>query len=176
VFLVYATFGFRTYLRREVLVREMGLDRDDILWLKRRMPGILGSHVSRYHLRASTTPDRSCSPTSSISCCPSSMLTGLIMTFHWPGTIVVGWAAALHLAAVGAVVCGLMVHVYMGAIFPEEKPAFFSMITGSVDELYAYGHHHKWWSEMRRPHSGTFEQTRPAESRLQTDAEGERQQ
>ena len=25
-----------------------------------------------------------------------------------------------------------MIHVYMGAVFPEEKPAFFSMITGSM--------------------------------------------
>jgi hypothetical protein len=37
----------------------------------------------------------------------------------------------------------------MAAVFPEEKPAFFSMITGSVNELYAFRHHFKWWKEMR---------------------------
>ena len=42
-----------------------------------------------------------------------------------------------------------MVHVYMGAVFPEEKPAFFSMITGTVNELFAYSHHFKWWREMK---------------------------
>jgi formate dehydrogenase subunit gamma len=47
------------------------------------------------------------------------------------------------------VVSGLLVHVYMGAVFPEEKPAFFSMITGHVDELYAYSHHFKWWREEK---------------------------
>jgi len=55
----------------------------------------------------------------------------------------------LHFAAVGAVVSGLMVHVYMGAVFPEEKSAFFSMVTGTVDELYAYSHHFKWWREVK---------------------------
>jgi formate dehydrogenase subunit gamma len=77
------------------------------------------------------------------------MLTGLVMTFHWMGAAAVGWAAALHFAAVGAVFAGLMVHVYMGAVFPEEKPAFFSMITGNVNELFAYSHHFKWWREVR---------------------------
>jgi cytochrome b subunit of formate dehydrogenase len=47
------------------------------------------------------------------------------------------------------VVSGLMIHVYMGAVFPEEKPAFYSMITGVVNELYAYHHHFKWWREVK---------------------------
>jgi cytochrome b subunit of formate dehydrogenase len=33
-------------------------------------------------------------------------------------------------------------------VFPEERPAFFSMITGMVNELYAYNHHYKWWREV----------------------------
>jgi hypothetical protein len=37
----------------------------------------------------------------------------------------------------------------MGAVFPEEKPAFYSMITGAVNELYAYHHHFKWWREVK---------------------------
>jgi hypothetical protein len=37
----------------------------------------------------------------------------------------------------------------MGAVFPEEKPAFYSMITGVVDELYAYRHHFKWWRTVK---------------------------
>jgi cytochrome b subunit of formate dehydrogenase len=42
-----------------------------------------------------------------------------------------------------------MIHAYMAAVFPEEKPAFFSMITGNVNELYAFHHHFKWWKEIR---------------------------
>jgi hypothetical protein len=37
----------------------------------------------------------------------------------------------------------------MAAVLPEEKPAFYSMITGSVDELYAYNHHFKWWRDAK---------------------------
>jgi len=51
---------------------------------------------------------------------------------------------------VTSVVAGLMVHVYMGAVFPEEKPAFFSMITGTVNELFAYSHHFKWWRTVKQ--------------------------
>jgi len=80
---------------------------------------------------------------------PVIMATGLIMTFHLFSTAVVGWAVLIHFCAVGAVVSGLIVHVYMGAVFPEEKPAFFSMITGTVHELFAYSHHFKWWREMK---------------------------
>jgi formate dehydrogenase subunit gamma len=80
---------------------------------------------------------------------PVIMSSGLVMTFHLFATSVVGWAALVHFAAVGAVLSGLMVHVYMAAVFPEEKPAFFSMITGNVNELYAFRHHFKWWSEVR---------------------------
>jgi hypothetical protein len=44
---------------------------------------------------------------------------------------------------------GLMIHVYTAPVFPEEKPAFFSMITGSVHELHAYSHHFEWWREEK---------------------------
>jgi hypothetical protein len=37
----------------------------------------------------------------------------------------------------------------MAAVFPEEKPAFFSMFTGKVNELFAYRHHFKWWREYK---------------------------
>ena len=80
---------------------------------------------------------------------PVVMLTGVVMAFRLFSPAVVGWAVVLHFAAVGVVVSGLMVHVYMGAVFPEEKPAFFSMITGNVNELFAYSHHFKWWREVK---------------------------
>jgi uncharacterized protein len=79
---------------------------------------------------------------------PVIMITGFIMSFHLVSTTVVAWAVPIHFVAVGLVVSGLMIHVYMAAVFPEEKPAFFSMITGSVNELFAYHHHFKWWKEI----------------------------
>ena len=80
---------------------------------------------------------------------PVVMLTGVVMAFRLFCPSVVGWAVVLHFASVGVVVAGLMIHVYMGAVFPEEKPAFFSMITGNVNELLAYSHHFKWWREVK---------------------------
>src|SRR5512135_554934 len=48
VFLVYAIFGFRNYLRIEVLQNEIGIDKDDVLWLKIRTLLLLGQ--TREHL------------------------------------------------------------------------------------------------------------------------------
>jgi formate dehydrogenase subunit gamma len=83
-------------------------------------------------------------------CLPLIMISGLVMSFHLFGTTAVQWAMVIHFLLVGIVVSGLMIHVYMGAVFPEERPAFYSMITGMVDELYAYRHHFKWWADVKR--------------------------
>lgn len=61
-------------------------------------------------------------------------------------TGLVGWAVTLHYLAVGLVFAGLLVHIYMAAISPEEKPGFRSMFTGVVPEDYAR-HHHGLWVE-----------------------------
>ncbi len=61
-------------------------------------------------------------------------------------TGLIGWAVALHYLAVGLVFAGLLVHIYMAAVSPEEKPGLRSMFTGQVPEDYAR-HHHGLWLE-----------------------------
>jgi formate dehydrogenase subunit gamma len=74
--------------------------------------------------------------------------SGLIMTFHkYLQPVWMQWAQPLHWVSVGAIVAGLIIHVYMGAVFPEEKEAFFSMFTGEVSGWYARAHHGKWYWE-----------------------------
>ena len=77
------------------------------------------------------------------------IITGPIMAFHLMSAKILQWALLIHFIATMAVVAGIFVHVYMAAIFPEERPAFFSMIDGKVNELYAYLHHYKWWVELK---------------------------
>jgi formate dehydrogenase subunit gamma len=149
VFLVYAIFGFRNYLRIEVLQNEIGLDRDDVLWLKIRTLLLLGRTNESLPPQGVYNAGQKLFALLVYTMIPLIMLTGLTMTFHWFGTALVAWAMILHFFAVAMVVSGLMIHVYMGAVFPEEKPAFYSMITGVVDELYAYRHHFKWWRAVK---------------------------
>ena len=148
VFLVYATFGFRTYLG-EVLHKEIALDRDDFRWLVVRTLRILGRSNEPLPPQGSYNAGQKLFAFMIYAMIPVVMASGVIMAFQLFGPTVVGWAIVVHFAAVGAVVSGLMVHVYMGAVFPEEKSAFFSMVTGTVDELYAYNHHFKWWREVK---------------------------
>lgn len=148
VFLVYGVFGYRTYLG-EVLHKEIALDHDDFRWLIVRTLGILGRSKEPLPPQGSYNAGQKLFAFMIYAMIPVVMVSGVIMAFQLFSPAVVGWAIVAHFAAVGAVVSGLMVHVYMGAVFPEEKSAFFSMITGTVDELYAYSHHFKWWREVK---------------------------
>ena len=149
VFAVYGTFGFRTYLGREVLEREIALDWDDFVWLIVRTLRILGMSKDPLPPQGIYNAGQKLFALMVYAMIPIVMLTGVVMAFHLGGTTLVSWAVVLHFVAVGVVFSGLMIHVYMGAVFPEEKPAFFSMITGTVNELYAYRHHFKWWKEVK---------------------------
>jgi cytochrome b subunit of formate dehydrogenase len=86
------------------------------------------------------------------------MITGPIMAFHWGNESVLQWAIFLHYVATMSVLSGMFVHIYMAALFPEERPAFFSMIGGKVNELYAYLHHYKWWAELKRKEHAWFKE------------------
>lgn len=149
VFLVYGIFGYRNYLRREVLINEVGLDRDDFQWLRIRLLLLLGRTRESLPEQGAYNAGQKLFAFLVYSALPVIAFTGVIMSFHLFGTLVVGWAMVLHFVAVGMVVSGLMVHAYMGAVFPEERPAFFSMITGKVNELFAYKHHFKWWRQTK---------------------------
>jgi formate dehydrogenase gamma subunit len=172
VFAVYAVFGFRTYIRTKVLhgvhiheqplwrralalqcilfqSEEVCLDADDLKWLWTRALRILGRNNEPLPPQGIYNAGQKLFAWLVYLAIPVIMATGLAMSFHLIATTAVAWAIVLHFLAVGFVVSGLMIHVYMGAVFPEEKPAFFSMITGMVNELYAYRHHFKWWKEVK---------------------------
>lgn len=149
VFGVYGIFGFRTYLAREVIEKEVALDQDDWRWLWVRLRLILKRTNESLPPQGVYNAGQKLFAALVYAMIPIIMLSGLVMAFHLVSTSLVQWAIVIHFAAVGMVFSGLMIHVYMGAVFPEEKPAFFSMLTGMVNELYAYRHHFKWWQEVK---------------------------
>ncbi|MFA6958474.1 MAG: cytochrome b/b6 domain-containing protein [Thermoanaerobaculia bacterium] len=146
VLLPYGIFGFRNYVSGEML---KVTDKDDIRWLIVRTLKILGKSDEPLPPQGSYNAGQKAFSMVVWFMVPVVMITGVIMAFQLISPAVVGWAVSFHFLAVGMVVAGLVVHVYMGAIFPEERPAFFSMITGTVNELYAYNHHFKWWREVK---------------------------
>ena len=148
IFIVYGTFGFQTYLRKEVLQKEIALDRDDVRWLLVRVGNMIRGTKEELPPQGVYNAGQKLFAILVYMMIPLVMISGIIMSFHLISTTVVAWAVVIHFFAVGMVVSGLLIHVYMGAVFPEEKPAFFSMITGTVNELFAYRHHHKWWKEV----------------------------
>ncbi len=170
VFSMYTIFGYRKYLRknpvRHAELKKGGLmqkfktfqcvlfgnkalciDENDLLWLKRRVLGILGKSSEPLPPQGSFNGGQKMYGLLVALMTPIIMITGLIMAFHLGPVWLVQWAIPLHFFAVGLVVAGLMIHVYMGAVLPEEKPAFFSMLTGSTSELFLYKHHFKFWKQ-----------------------------
>jgi formate dehydrogenase subunit gamma len=149
VYLVYGVFGYRTYLTREVLRNEIALDRNDVRWLTVRTLGIIGMSHEPLPPQGIYNAGQKLFALLVYAMVPVVMVTGVIMALRLFGPVAIGWAVVAHFVAVCAVVSGLVIHVYMGAVFPEEKPAFFSMITGTVHELYAYNHHFTWWRTVK---------------------------
>lgn len=76
-------------------------------------------------------------------------VTGMIMTYSHiiPTSLqwLIQWSMPIHFISAGLVFSGVIIHVYMGAVMPEERQAFFSMFSGKVSGLYAFLHHRKWY-------------------------------
>jgi formate dehydrogenase subunit gamma len=140
--------GFRKYFVPFAAER-MLLDKDDIEWLKVKPVQMLG------FMKDKTLPPQDAYNAGQklymyvvILGTIGIMLSGIVMTFHtiFP-PIVKQIAQPLHWLSVFSIVAGLIIHVYMGAVFPEEKEAFFSMFSGKVSAWYARAHHEKWYYE-----------------------------
>lgn len=141
--------GFRRYFLPFAGTR-MLLDKDDIHWLLIKPWHMLGlrQHINLPPQDAYNAGQKLYSYVVFVGTFFIG-LTGMIMTyseqiptdFQW----VIQWSMPLHFLAVGITFAGVIIHVYMGAIFPEERSAFFSMFSGKVSGLYAYLHHRKWY-------------------------------
>ena len=140
--------GFRRYFV-PFAAHRMLLDKDDIEWLKVKPLQMLGFFK-----------DKQLPPQDAYNAgqklymyvvilgTVGIMFSGIIMTFNkvFP-PILKQIAQPIHWLSVFAIVAGVIIHFYMGAVFPEEKEAFFSMFSGKVSAWYARAHHEKWYWE-----------------------------
>jgi formate dehydrogenase subunit gamma len=140
--------GFRRYFV-PFAAHRMLLDWDDIEWLKTKPLQMLGFFK-----------DKELPPQDAYNAgqklymyvvilgTVGIMTSGIVMTFNriFP-PFLKQVAQPLHWVSVFSIVAGLIIHVYMGAVFPEEKEAFFSMFSGKVSAWYARAHHSKWYWE-----------------------------
>ncbi len=154
--LLYAIFGYRNYLL-DFIKHDLILDKDDIKWFPAKLKNLAGK-LSHYEMPEQGTYNAGQKAYAVVVavCTVVLMVTGPIMAFHIGSTTIIQWAMMLHFVATMSVFTGVFVHVYMAALFPEERPAFFSMITGKVNELYAYLHHYKWWKEIKNKEHAFF--------------------
>jgi formate dehydrogenase subunit gamma len=140
--------GFRRYFVPFAATR-MLLDKDDIEWLKIKPLQMLGL------MKGKALPPQDAYNAGQklysyvvILGTLGIMTSGIVMTFNtiFP-PILKQIAQPIHWVSVFMIIAGLIIHVYMGAVFPEEKEAFFSMFNGKVSAWYARAHHEKWYWE-----------------------------
>lgn len=142
-------FGFRKYFIPFAATR-MFMDKDDWKWLMIRPFQMFGLMKDK-ELPPQDAYNGGQKLYSYLVIVGTVMIgvTGLILTYSeaipTPLQWVIQWAMPLHFLAVGITFAGVIIHVYMGAIMPEERQAFFSMFNGKVNGLYAYLHHRKWY-------------------------------
>jgi|YelNatPaOPRAMG01_1025707.scaffolds.fasta_scaffold00153_27 formate dehydrogenase subunit gamma len=147
--LLYGVFGFKNYLL-DFIKHDLTIDKDDIKWFPAKAKNLMGK-LSHYQMPPQGTYNAGQKAYAVVVAFSTVILifTGPIMAFHIGSTTIIQWAMMFHFIATMSVFAGIFIHVYMAALFPEERPAFFSMITGKVNELYAYLHHYKWWREVK---------------------------
>ena len=140
--------GFRKYFVPFAATR-MLLTKDDIEWMKIKPLQMLG------FMKDKQLPPQDAYNAGQkiysyfvVLCTIGIMVTGPVMVFKslFP-PIVKQIAQPVHFVSVFVIVAWLFIHVYMGAVFPEEKEAFFSMFSGKVSAWYARAHHEKWYNE-----------------------------
>ena len=61
----------------------------------------------------------------------------------------VQWSITIHYIMAVLTLAVLLVHIFMAAISREERPAFYSMITGDIPADYAEHHHKIWYDRIR---------------------------
>jgi len=140
--------GFRKYFIPFAFHR-MLLDKDDIQWLMTKPLQMFG------FMKDKELPPQDAYNAGQkiysyfvVICTAGLMITGPVMVFKdWFPPIVKQVAQPIHFVSAFTIVAWLFIHVYMGAVFPEEKEAFFSMFSGKVSAWYAKAHHEKWYNE-----------------------------
>ncbi len=154
--LLYGIFGYKNYLL-DFVKHDLTIDKDDIRWFPAKAKNLAGK-LNHYEMPPQGTYNAGQKAYAVVVAFSTLtlMITGPIMAFHIGSTTIIQWSMMLHFVATMSVFAGVFVHVYMAALFPEERPAFFSMITGKVNELYAYFHHYKWWTEIKNEEHAFF--------------------
>ena len=140
-------FGIKNYTI-PFIKNNMVFDKDDFLWLINKSLRIMGKDVELPPQGEYNAGQKGYAMLAIFGIL-AIILSGWIIAFHIGSAELVKWAILLHFVAVLGVVAGLFVHIYMAAVLWDEHPSLGSMITGKVQELYAYHHHFKWWKKMK---------------------------
>ncbi len=166
--------GWRKYFVPFALNR-MLLDKDDMQWLTIKPLQMLGLMKQKpIPLQDAYNAGQKVYSYFVVIGTAGIMLSGPLMVFKslFP-PLVKQIAQPVHFLSVFMIVAWLFIHVYMGAIFPEEREAFFSMFSGKVSAWYARMHHEKWyWVKMQEEMDWEDEVNRKIREESKSEPEG----
>ncbi len=149
VLILYALFGWRRYLK-PTLKEIFGITKDDIGWLVSKFEEVALGKKVHYPPQDSYNGGQKLFAIVVALMVPVIIITGFIMAFHLLTPALIRWAIIIHFIAVGLVVMGLSVHIYMALLYPPEQEGLFGMIHGYISEYFAYHHHYKFWRKKKK--------------------------
>jgi len=149
VFLVYAIFGFRNYLRIEVLQHEIGLDNDDVHWLKVRTLLLLGRTKDPLPPQGAYNAGQKLLFLVIVACMAGLLLSGLVIwRAYFSSYFAIGlirFASLLHAVCAFVLICAILVHIY-AAVWV--KGSIHAMLGGTVTPGWAWKHHRAWFRQI----------------------------
>ncbi|WP_425800939.1 formate dehydrogenase subunit gamma [Desulfitobacterium sp. Sab5] len=121
--------------------------KDDRIWLSRFAQEFFGKHID-LPPQGRLNAGEKINTLLGVVGCGLLCISGLIMwqsSYFAPSLILVAYAVHdLAAATVGAAIIG---HSYLGVFQPGYKDALEGMMSGTVSETFAKGHHAKWYAQ-----------------------------
>ena len=145
-------YGIVQPLRLWLNIKEFGIDRDDLGWVKNAFGYyVLGKHADMPPQGRYNTGEK---------------MNGLVMIVSWVLFVVTGlimwfgkgivsaevfrWMVVLHDVTMIAAICMFLVHLYLAVAHPLMWAALVSMRFGVTSADYAAEHHAKWYYGPKR--------------------------
>jgi cytochrome b subunit of formate dehydrogenase len=140
-FLLFKRGGFEA-------LRELRPTRDDLVWLWRKPLVMVGLSRAGLPPQDKYNAGQKLFAAAVLGLVSVVIASGAAIALHLGPPEAVSAAIVAHGLAVGLLLAGLGVHFTMAAVISEERPALWSMLTGSISRSHAESHYARWAAEV----------------------------
>lgn len=131
-------------------------DKDDTTWMVKFLPWMIRPQKVKLPPQGKEKAGQKFSAWIIIAFCITIAISGVLM---WAGQIIdpaiAGWSIVVHDISFIILIFFIIMHVYMGILFPPTSKSWTSMVTGYVPEEEAKHGWRKWYDEVKKEYGKT---------------------